>query len=239
MQLMVDNLLLALSHQQFCQDWLCNTSKKSKQTKWGTCVVELPSIKMNVSLRHFDESGVLHEKSIWDSSTGDDVVSDEMGSFSEPHQIVQVIEACIRSVTTQCHKLLHTYLHNAFRSRLWSEEFGSNSEEMSFSQIFSTINNASTGDSIEELMVHHNDLLPIRRSKLHTRIIQKEFVEGLWTAGLLSKLPQICECAISLAIRATNFDMDARHKEIERDTMRSLLSLSASPFPRRRLAHRS
>jgi hypothetical protein len=145
-------------------------------------------------------------------------------------RVLQVIEACIRGATTRSHRLLHAYLRNTFRSRLWSEEFGSSFEEMGFSHIFAALDDVSGGNSVEELMVQQHAKLPSRRAKLHTRIIQREFVEGLWVAGMLSKMPRLCSYAVRMATRAASSRIDADREAMknEVDHFRSVLSSSVS-----------
>ena len=260
-----NSLVLALSEQQFCQDWAVEL-REEKEEDANTNATKEPSEtflpRMNVSFGYFDADGVMHKRSVWDSvvdsvdggfaggatiingsefsGTASTTTTDDASDIESPppplptsqlaSHVLQVIEACIRGVTTQSNRLLHAYLRNTFRSRLWSEEFGSSSEEMGFSLIFAALGDVSTGTSVEELMVHQHALLPARRAKLHTRIIQKEFVEGLWIAGMLSKMPHLCAYAVSMAIRTANSRLDAEREatRTEVDRVRSMLSSSSA-----------
>jgi hypothetical protein len=146
---------------------------------WVIRQVKKETGNVNVSLTYFDIDGV-----------------EQTNDLYLP-EILQSIEAVVRSATTKTDLMLHQHLRNTFRSSLWSKEFGSGHAEMTFKQIFRSLEQI-TGSTFEELMHHQHSMLPERQTRATTRITKMQFEEGLWVAGMLAFMPEITNLASQL-----------------------------------------
>ncbi len=214
-----------------------------------------------IRMSYFDGAGGIHEQEIW-SATVDQAIeaaaidgspksggspssptsvssaSSASSSFQRPSTwlVLQRVEACIRGATSKTHRTVHSHLRNAFRSRLWSEEFGSGHEEMTFRQIFASLSagNAAGGSrpswtTVEELLVGQHAALPRKRTRRTHHMTQSEFVEGLWIAGMLwARMPQLCAFAISLANRTANIQIEADRLALAQQVQHSAAAAKAS-----------
>ena len=188
-----NHLVMALSSKQFCQDWAVDFNPVFSSPSDSESKVSVSKNSFfRACLHHFDEFGAPVQHTVYSESVG--VV--DIGQF------LQRIEAFLRDTTRQSNRLLHAHLRTVFRSKLWGEEFSGTSESVDISKIFLALGGESRETSIEELLVHQHAALPAgRRARAHVRIIQSEFDEGLWVAGVLSDMPNICEYAIKMAMR--------------------------------------
>ena len=197
-----NRILLIFATQDFSQDWLVCFYNTIDDDDFGA------------SLSYFDIDGIqqvdeLHFLRDYEMTTpkSNETLLDAVQN-SSALSILQSVEACIRGATTKTHRLVHAHLRHAFRSRLWSEEYGSGHEEMTFKQIFKSLDKLSVGTSVGDLMLSQHGMLPRKRKRTSSRMTQMQFTEGLWIAGKESHMPDICRHAIQLANRAADRQMD-------------------------------
>ena len=194
-----NNILCTFANNKSFQDWdLKFTNRK------GNFVVSLSYFNID-AIQQNTELYTMHRPEMMEANEVTDVIT------LTTESVLHSVEAIIRSATTMTHKKTHAYLRNAFRARLWSEEFGSGHHEMSFLQIFDSLSKISGVTSMPDLML--TTFLTLQRKKTRangSKIIQSEFSEGLFILAKLAQMPKICECAIQLANRLADRKIDTK-----------------------------
>ena len=178
-----NQILKSIAVQLFAQDWAVRQIHSEQEEK---------EEHLTITFTYFDVDGVEH-------------VSDLYFEDNDEESILESVEAVVRSATTKTDRMVHQHLRNTFRSSLWSLEFGSGHAEMTFKQIFRSLEKVTTGKSLEELMVSQHVMLPKKQTKASTRLTQVQFTEGLWVAGMIAHMPEIIECARQLGNRMVQY----------------------------------